>query len=109
MYSMLVRLAENYVAGSIIIEIVWSTCMFTITLVQTNIVKTMCTMSIESSPTSMTLEREDYWCRELCTYYPYGLYDNVKGVGNIPKMKAELLTLFNRERRKFKARKHCRH
>ena len=23
------------------------------------------------------LEREDYWCRELCTVYPYGLNDNV--------------------------------
>ena len=32
--------------------------------------------------TSVRLEREDYWCRELCTYYPYGLNDNVRGVGN---------------------------
>ena len=29
------------------------------------------------------LEREDYWCRELCTVYPYGLNDNVRKVGNI--------------------------
>ena len=33
--------------------------------------------------TSLQLEREDYWCRELCTYYPYGLNDNVRGVANI--------------------------
>ena len=27
------------------------------------------------------LEREDYWCRELWTFYPYGLNDNVRKVG----------------------------
>ena len=36
-----------------------------------------------ASVASVRLEREDYWCRELCTYYPYGLNDNVRGVGNI--------------------------
>ena len=36
------------------------------------------------SSTSKRLERDDYWCRELCTFYPYGLNDNVRGVGNIP-------------------------
>ena len=25
----------------------------------------------------MRLDREEYWCRELCTIYPYGLNDNV--------------------------------
>ena len=29
------------------------------------------------------LQREEYWYRELCTVYPYGLNDNVKGVGNV--------------------------
>ena len=41
------------------------------------------------SSTSKRLEREDYWCRELCTFYPYGLNDNVRGVGNISKMKGQ--------------------
>jgi len=27
---------------------------------------------------SKRLQREEYWCRELCTVYPYGLNDNVK-------------------------------
>ena len=45
---------------------------------------------------------------EWCTYYPCGLNDNVKGVGNISKMKGELVVnmLFNRQKRTFKARKH---
>ena len=43
------------------------------------------TSSDRVSATSKRLEREDYWCRELCTYYPYGLNDNVRGVGNISK------------------------
>ena len=30
---------------------------------------------------SKSLQREEYWYRELCTVYPYGLNDNVKGVG----------------------------
>ena len=25
------------------------------------------------------LQREEFWYRELCTVYPYGLNDNVKG------------------------------
>ena len=29
------------------------------------------------------LQREDYWYRELNTIYPYGLNDNVRGVGNV--------------------------
>ena len=32
---------------------------------------------------SKRLQREEYWYRELCTVYPYGLNDNVKGVGNV--------------------------
>ena len=54
--------------------------------------------------------KHDYWCRELCTYYPYGLNDNVRGVGNISKMKVELVvnTLFNKHKRKFKMRKNRR-
>ena len=48
------------------------------------------------SSTSRRLDREAYWCRELCTLYPY---DNVRGVGNISKMIKEGLivsTLFNK-------------
>ena len=60
--------------------------------------------------TSIRLEREDYWCRELCTYYPYGLNDNVRGVGNISKQPGLVVNaLFNRRYRKFKKRKHRRH
>ena len=32
---------------------------------------------------SERLQREEYWYRELCTVYPYGLNDIVKGVGNV--------------------------
>ena len=54
---------------------------------------------------SQRLERENYWCRELCTYYPYGLNDNVCGVGNISKQHGLVVyTLFNRRQRKFRKR-----
>ena len=33
---------------------------------------------IISDSSAYRLEREDYWCRELCTLYPYGLNDNVR-------------------------------
>ena len=78
----------------------------------------MCIMPIEkvedlgsrSAATSKRLEREDYWCRELCTYYPYGLNDNIRGVGNISKMKNELVvnTLFIKNKRKLRIRKNRR-
>ena len=56
------------------------------------------------SATSQRLER-DYWCGELCTYYPYGLNDNVRGVGNISKQHGLVVyTLFNRRQRKFRKR-----
>ena len=32
----------------------------------------------EISLPSKRLQREEYWYRELCTVYPYGLNDNVK-------------------------------
>ena len=78
----------------------------------------VCIMPIEKifdtgnkvSSTSKRLEREDYWCRELCTFYPYGLNDNVREVGNISKMKGQgqlvVNTLFNRNKRKFRVHKH---
>lgn len=55
------------------------------------------------SASTKRLEREDYWCRELCTFYPYGLNDNVRKVGNISKLKEELVvnTLFDKQKRKF--------
>ena len=57
------------------------------------------------------LEREDYWYRELCTVYPYGLNDNVRKVGNVSKCSQEMVvnTLFNRQPRKFKKRQQQRH
>ena len=63
------------------------------------------TPSDMANMTSLRLDKEDYWCRELCTYYPYGLNDNVRGVGNISK-KPELVvnTLFHKRDRKFRKR-----
>ena len=70
----------------------------------------ICIMPIEeitpgdrANVTSIRLEREDYWCRELCTYYPYGLNDNVRGVGNISKQPGLVVNaLFNKISRKFR-------
>ena len=63
------------------------------------------TSTDRASGASQRLEREDYWCRELCTYYPYGLNDNVRGVGNISKQHGLVVyTLFNRRQRKFRKR-----
>ena len=61
--------------------------------------------------TPKRLDREDYWCRELCTYYPYGLNDNIRGVGNISKMKCNMVVnrLFNKNKRKLRVRKTRRH
>ena len=55
---------------------------------------------------SKRLQREEYWYRELCSVYPYGLNDNVRGVGNVSKSDERLIvyTLFNKQKRKF--RKH---
>ena len=44
---------------------------------------------------------------ELCTVYPYGLNDNVKGVGNVSSRTDDGLVvyeLFNKQRRKFRNR-----
>ena len=63
------------------------------------------TSTDRASAASQRLEREDYWCRELCTYYSYGLNDNVRGVGNISKQHGLVVyTLFNRRQRKFRKR-----
>ena len=60
-------------------------------------------MPIEQIPetpnsTSLRLLREAFWYKELCSIYPYGLNDNIKGVGNISKLKKEIIVwnLFNR-------------
>ena len=57
------------------------------------------------------LEREDFWYRELCTIYPYGLNDNVRKVGNVSKLGPSTVVhaLFNKQRRKFKKRQGKRH
>ena len=62
------------------------------------------TTSDRVSASAKWLEREDYWCRELCTFYTYGLNDKVR---NISKCKDELVinTLFNEQQRKFRKRK----
>lgn len=67
-------------------------------------------MGSRSASTSKRLEWEGYWCTELYTYYPYGLNNNVRGVGNISKMKGELVVtiLFHRNKRKYRVHKHHR-
>ena len=35
---------------------------------------------------SKLLQREEYWIRELCCIYPYGLNDSIRGVGNISRL-----------------------
>ena len=56
---------------------------------------------------SKRLQREEYWYRELCSVYPYGLNDNVRGVGNVSKSDERLIvyTLFNKQERKFRKRR----
>ena len=44
-----------------------------------------------ASTYSKRLEREEFWIRELKTTYPYGLNDNICGVGNISKQNDELI------------------
>ena len=55
------------------------------------------------------LQREEFWYRELCTVYPYGLNDNVKGVGNVSSMSRSedliVYTLFNKHESKYRKRK----
>ena len=52
------------------------------------------------------LKREDFWYREFCTVYPYGLNDNIRKVGNVSKLGRSTVVhaLFNRQPRKFKKR-----
>ena len=54
---------------------------------------------------------EDFWYREPCTVYPYGLNDNVRRVGNVSKQGPNIVvhTLFNRQHGKFKKRVGKRH
>ena len=58
---------------------------------------------------NMRLQWEEFWYRELCTLYPYGLNDNVKGVGNVSSMSRSedliVYTLFNKHERKYRKRK----
>ena len=56
---------------------------------------------------SKRLQREEYWYWELCTVYPYGLNNNVKGVGNVSSRTDDGLVvyeLFNKQKRKFRNR-----
>ncbi len=59
--------------------------------------------------TKRLLEREDFWIRELCTVWPYGLNDNVKGVGNISSKYSDLsntMSLFNTNTRSKRSHGH---
>ena len=55
------------------------------------------------------LEREDYWMRELCTVWPYGLNDNVSGVGNVSSKYTDIdniMSLFNKNTRRHRSHGH---
>ena len=57
--------------------------------------------------THARLQREEYWYWQLCTVYPYGLNDNVKGVGNVSSrtnVRLVVYELFNKQKRKFRNR-----
>ena len=59
---------------------------------------------------SKRLQWVEYWYREFCTVYPYGLNDNVKGVENVSSRTDDGLVvyeLFNKQKRKF--RNHTAH
>ena len=45
----------------------------------------------QASAYSKRLEREEFWIRELKTVYPYGLNDNIHGVGNISKQNDKII------------------
>ena len=63
------------------------------------------TFSVRANVTVLRLGREYYWCRELCMYYPYGLNDNIRGIGNISKKPGLVVNeLFNGRDRKFRKR-----
>ena len=56
---------------------------------------------------SKRLQREEYWYRELCTVYPYGLNDNIEGIGNVCSRTDDGLVvceLLNKQKRKFRNR-----
>ena len=58
---------------------------------------------------SKLLEREDYWIREMCCIYPYGLNDNVRRFGNISKQYDReacmiVYNMFNKRHRKYRSR-----
>ena len=48
------------------------------------------------------LEREEFWMRELCTLYPYGLNDKLHSVGNLSQLDkdAVIWRFFNSHHRK---------
>ena len=51
--------------------------------------------------------REEFWYKELCSVYPYGLNDNVCKVGNVSRKLEQGLVvycLFNRQPRKYRVR-----
>ena len=57
------------------------------------------------TPAAKRLQREEYWYKELKSIYPYGLYDNVRKVGNISKNKGTVVwTLYNKQTRKIRKR-----
>ena len=56
---------------------------------------------------SKRLQREEYWYRELCTVCPYGLNDNIEGIGNVCSRTDDGLVVFellNKQKRKFRNR-----
>ena len=59
------------------------------------------------SISSKLLTREEFWYRELCSIYPYGLNDNVRQFGSVSKKIGTGLVvygMFNKQTRKFRKR-----
>ena len=55
---------------------------------------------------SKLLDREEYWIKELCSIYPYGLNDNIRMLGNVYKHSGVVVySLFYRKYRKRGAKR----
>ena len=101
-YSTLVKLARSCVVVSITTGIgwrVWLTCTSITIVVQMDILwmtYALCRLRKWMTWAVNHLSPPRGWKEktigvELCTYYPYGLNDNVRGVRNISKMKTDMV------------------
>jgi len=56
----------------------------------------------------LRLQREKYWMTELCTVFPFGLNDKVRGIGNVSQTSTQIHSgmLFNKHSRKKRSHGH---